>query len=160
MPGPVRQIPGQLNQPLFSVHLKSQGRCIVSFPPPAIMICTVEMFQCKNRSCHRRERTAKTRLLLLLSRLFQFSLPLLKLKFHADEESTFPTLSRRNNCRATGRGKKIPLPVSICRMGGGDRMILGTLTSLAPLGHGYVIPAASVWLIPLSSIPHSALPGR
>lgn len=131
MPSPITQLTGQFEQVLLSIHLELKGGFPASFRPSAIHPGPVKVLKGEEGSRHTRGRTAKARLLLELLRLFQFSLPLLKLKFQADEEKkpfAPPTLRALARPLATNP-RRVSSPVFVCRMGGGDRMIeLGTRT--------------------------------
>lgn len=90
--GPTCQFGGKIEKLLLGVCLENKSGRFAAFATPAIKPDSVQTLKGKKGRHHLlgRDRTPNTRLLFELFRLFQFSLPLLKLKFHADDESLFP----------------------------------------------------------------------
>jgi hypothetical protein len=90
--GPASQFGGKIKKLLLGVCLENKGGGFAALAAAAIKPCPIQILKGKQGRYHLRgrERTPNPRLLFELSRLFQFSLPLLKLKFHADDESPSP----------------------------------------------------------------------
>jgi hypothetical protein len=84
---PVLQVFAQLEQVLFQPLLELQSAPGVPLASAAAEISPVHVFKRKQGNHHSPERrTHKARLLLELSMVLTFRLPLLKLKFHAEPE--------------------------------------------------------------------------